>query len=366
MTSLYKKIIRPILFHFPPEIAHSLALRALKAAALPQVQPFIENSLRVKDPALRVTLKGDGGDLVFPNPVGLAAGFDKDAEALKGLTALGFGFLEAGTLTPKPQEGNPRPRLFRFPQAEALVNRMGFNNQGAASAAERLPLRINLRIPVGFNIGKNRTTPLEQATGDYLACMERLYEPADFFVINVSSPNTPGLRKLQAPEQLDPLLKAIKEKNDALALEKGRSRKPLLFVKISPDDEPLESAVGAAVSAGFHGIVATNTTRSREGLPPGAPSDGGMSGRPLRSKSTEVVRRLHQASRGHLTLIGVGGIFSAEDAYEKILAGASMVEVYTGFIYEGYSLVRDINRGLLDLLKRDGFQSVQDAIGKKA
>ncbi len=317
----------------------------------------------MEDPALRVTL-GDGPDrLTFPNPVGLAAGFDKNAEALPGFEALGFGFLEGGTLTPRPQPGNPRPRVFRFPEQEALVNRMGFNNDGAARAAERFSRGLKLGVPIGFNIGKNKDTPLEDAARDYLACHGALFDRADFFVVNVSSPNTPGLRALQSPAHLEPLLKALREQNERLARERG-GKKPLLFVKISPDEEPEEAIVEAAARAGLAGVVATNTTRSREGLPPSAPAEGGLSGRPLRSRSTETVRRLFRAAKGRLAVVGVGGIFSAEDAYEKILAGASLVEVYTGFIYEGPGLARRINRGLLSLLKRDGFASVREAVGK--
>jgi dihydroorotate dehydrogenase len=316
--------------------------------------------LAAEDPVLKTRVAG----IDFPSPVGLAAGFDKNAEALAGVEALGFGFLEAGTLTPRPQPGNEGPRLFRFPSAEALVNRLGFNNEGAAAVAERFSRSApGLGIPLGINIGKNKTTPNEKAAEDYLFCLEALFPWADFFVVNVSSPNTPGLRNLQAPSELEPLMAALAKKRDALSTASGR--RPPLFVKISPDEDFGEAVAEIAVKTGFAGIVATNTTRSRDGLPADAPAEGGMSGRPLFSKSTEALRRVYKASKGRLALIGVGGVSSAEDAYEKALAGASLVEVYTGFVYGGPGLAGRIQRGLATLLKRDGFRSVAEAVGKK-
>ncbi|MGQ0644336.1 MAG: quinone-dependent dihydroorotate dehydrogenase, partial [Elusimicrobiota bacterium] len=309
-------------------------------------------------------------------PVGLAAGFDKNAEVLPGLETLGFGFLEAGTLTPRPQAGNPRPRIFRLPRDGALVNSLGFNNAGAAAAAHRFSegsCRTNhgrvrsptgLTIPLGINIGKNKDTPPEEAAGDYLFCLELLHPWAQFFVVNVSSPNTPGLRDLQKPSELEPLLSALGKKNEELARETAGVHKPQLFVKLSPDEEHGEETVEIALRCGFSGVVASNTTRSREGLSSSAPAQGGLSGRPLRARSTALVKRLHKAARGRLHIVGVGGVFNAEDAYEKILAGASLVEVYTGLVYQGPSLARDVNRGLLKLLRRDGFRSVQEAVGK--
>jgi dihydroorotate dehydrogenase len=357
--------VRPILFSFPPEAAHHVGIAGLRSFGAPPMRGMLTRRLRVEDPALRVTL-GDGpGALHFPNPVGLAAGFDKNAKALRGLEALGFGFLEAGTITPLAQPGNPKPRIFRVPKAQALVNRLGFNNDGIAGVLATLEHTPRLSIPLGFNIGKNKATPLEKATDDYVKCVEAFFPRADFFVVNVSSPNTPGLRNLQAPEELEPLLRAVSERADALASQHGRPRPPL-FVKVSPDEEFGEAVVEIAVRQRFAGIVATNTTRSREGMPASAPTDGGASGAPLRARSTEHVRKLYRAAAGRLTIIGVGGIFSAEDAYEKILAGASLVEIYTGFIYKGFTLPRDINRGLLELLRRDGFRSVSEAVGRKA
>ncbi len=393
------------MFHLPPEAAHDLGITALKFMGAKPFKPLLQKRLAVNDPALNVNI----GGLKFPNPVGLAAGFDKNAEALPGLEALGFGFMEAGTLTPRPQPGNPKPRVFRFPADKALVNRLGFNNVGASVVAHRFtemfsyacpdpadgtipqtgaspsgvegksPLTgQHLSVPLGINIGKNKDTTLADATSDYVFSLNLLHPWANFFVVNVSSPNTPGLRSLQNPKELEELLSALGRKNEELAAETAGVHKPKLFVKISPDETHGDETVEIALRCGFSGIVATNTTRSRAGLTslpsvpsdkPGRPlaaADGGMSGAPLRAMSTEVVRRLYKAARGRLAIIGVGGIFTAEDAYEKILAGASLVEVYTGFIYQGMSVARDINLGLLELLKRDGFKSIQDAVGQKA
>jgi dihydroorotate dehydrogenase len=358
----YAWLIRPMLFSLPPEAAHQVGISGLRAIGLPPTRNLLGHGLRVEDPALRVTLGQGPGAIHFANPVGLAAGFDKNGRALRGLAALGFGFLEAGTVTPVAQPGNPKPRIFRVPEAQALVNRLGFNNDGIEGVLANLERTPKLSIPLGFNVGKNKDTPLDRAADDYVKCVEAFFPRADFFVLNVSSPNTPGLRDLQAPSEMEPLLRAVSERADALAAQSGRPRPPL-FVKVSPDEEFGESVVEIAAKFGFAGIVATNTTRSREGMPATAPSDGGASGRPLRARSTECVRRLHRAAAGRLAIIGVGGIFSAEDAYEKIRAGASLVEVYTGFVYRGITLPRNINRGLLELLRRDGFKSVGEAVG---
>jgi dihydroorotate dehydrogenase len=374
MRDLYDSLLRRLLFSLPPETAHHMALTALKIAARPRFRAALRRRYRVSDPALRTSIRG----VSFPNPVGLAAGFDKNAEALQGLAALGFGFLEAGTLTPRPQPGNPLPRIWRLPQDRALVNRLGFNNAGAAAAAHRfsdaaccaepgpVPSPLGLDILLGINIGKNKDTPPDVAASDYVFCLELLHPWAQFFVVNVSSPNTPGLRALQAPRDLEALLSAVGKKNEELAQDAAGVHKPLLFVKVSPDEVHGEETVEIALRCGFDGIVATNTTLSREGLSGPAPSEGGLSGRPLRARSTDMIRRLFRAARGRLALIGVGGIFSAEDAYEKILAGASLVEVYTGFIYQGPATARAINQGLLRLLKRDGFSSIEEAVGKGA
>jgi dihydroorotate dehydrogenase len=331
-----------LLFFLPPETAHGVGIAALRVLGFvfPVVRPFLSG------PRRPVTV-GEGPEaLTFPNPVGLAAGFDKDGEAVQGLAALGFGFVEVGTVTPRPQPGNPRPRLFRYPEQGALINRMGFNNAGAPALARRLARARPLPIPIGVNIGKNKDTPLEKATGDYLFCLETLLDVADFFVVNVSSPNTPGLRGLQDPAFLEPLLTALRRREEELCSTRRKAKRPLLFVKVSPDDDPGEALVETVVRAGFDGIVASNTTTDRTGFPPGAPADGGASGRILMDKATAVLRRLALAARGRLTLIGVGGICTARDARSKLDAGASLVEVYTGFIYKGPGLAGAIVKGL--------------------
>lgn len=295
----------------------------------------------MREPHLERTLWG----LRFPNPVGLAAGFDKDARFVDALACLGFGFIEIGTLTPRPQPGNPKPRLFRLPADQALINRMGFNNGGVHAAAERLRHRRE-QIIIGGNIGKNKDTPNDAASADYEACFLELFPVVDYFVVNVSSPNTPGLRALQDKEPLTRMLQQLQKLNNTLG------NKPLLL-KIAPDltNEQLDDIVAIVATTGIHGIVATNTTISREGLStPGdeiaAMGAGGLSGVPLRARATEVIRYLHEKSRGSFPIIAAGGVFTAADAREKLDAGATLVQVYTGFIYEGPSIVRKICRGL--------------------
>jgi dihydroorotate dehydrogenase len=365
VMGLYQSLIRPLLFSLPPEAAHHVGIRGLRALGRRPLGPAMLRRMRVDDPALRVTIGEGPSAITFPNPVGLAAGFDKNAQALRGLEALGFGFLEAGTITPLAQPGNPKPRIFRVPEAQALVNRLGFNNVGIAGVTATLNNRPRPAIPLAFNIGKNKITPIENAVDDYVKCVDAFFQWADLFVVNISSPNTPGLRGLQAPAELEPLLRAVSERADALAIAQSRPR-PLLFVKVSPDEDFADGVVEIAVRNRFAGIVATNTTRSREGMPDAAPKDGGASGEPLRARSTEHVRQLYRKAAGRLKIIGVGGIFSAEDAYEKILAGASLVEIYTGFIYRGMTLPRDINRGLIELLRRDGFKNIAETVGTQA
>lgn len=328
--------------------------------------PFVgwwRNYFKGSDPRGEIVLGTGPKALRFKNAVGLAAGFDKDGEALPALAALGFGFIEVGTVTPRPQPGNPKPRLFRFPDQQALVNRMGFNNAGVEALARRLSRCTPLGIPLGINIGKNKDTPIERAAEDYLFCLERLFDYADFFIVNVSSPNTPGLRSLQSAENLEPLLSSLRQKADALAVKKKGGGCPL-FVKVSPDETDYAVLVETVVRSGFDGIVATNTTRDRAGLPAGAPTEGGLSGAPLRDSSTEVLRKIARAAKGRLILIGVGGVFRAEDAFEKVLAGASLVELYTGFVYGGPGTAKAVARRLPRLTARSGYGTVQGAIGK--
>lgn len=361
-TLFYRKLFRPALFLLTPETAHNAAVALLRAFA--PIARWGRPFFNVRDPRGEVVL-GTGADaLHFPNPVGLAAGFDKDGEALAALASLGFGFIEVGTVTPRPQSGNPKPRLFRFPDQRALVNRMGFNNAGAEALARRLGRGPRLGIPLGINIGKNKDTPNERAVDDYLFCLDRLFDFADFFVVNVSSPNTPGLRSLQSAEALEPLLTALRRRAAALKEERRKPKRPLLFVKLSPDESDYAESVEMVVRSGFDGIVATNTSRSRAGLPAEAPAEGGLSGAPVLDLSTEALRKIARASRGRLALIGVGGVFQGEHALEKVMAGASLVELYTGFIYGGPGTAKAVARRLPRLTARAGYRTVQEAVGK--
>ncbi|MHC2990288.1 dihydroorotate dehydrogenase [Pontibacter sp. HJ8] len=341
---MYKSLLRPLLFKLDPEKVHYLTTDALRTAfSLPFAKSISNSMFRVQDKRLERELFG----LKFPNPVGLAAGFDKDAKLVDELAELGFGFIEIGTLTPKPQAGNDKPRLFRLPEDQAIINRMGFNNEGVEAAVQRLRER-NSNILVGGNIGKNKVTPNEDALNDYLYCFKSLYEVVDYFVVNVSSPNTPDLRALQEKEPLQQLLMALQEQNSRMP-----KPKPLLL-KIAPDlnEAQLNDIIEIAVAAGLSGIIATNTTISREGLhtPTNRVSEigaGGLSGKPLTQRSTEIIRYLRQHLPQHIKIIGVGGIMTAEDAVEKLDAGADLVQLYTGFIYEGPALISSINKKLL-------------------
>ena len=341
---MYKSLIKPYLFRLQPEEAHHLTFSSIKNVfSLPGIATAAKKLLAVDDPRLERELFG----LKFKNPVGLAAGLDKDALLVDELGALGFGFVEIGTLTPRPQVGNPQPRLFRLPQDESLINRMGFNNQGVEAAVERLR-RSNHQTIIGGNIGKNKDTPNEEAEKDYLLCFDALFEVVDYFVVNVSSPNTPNLRALQDKEPLKKLLNSLQERNATKA-----SRKPVLL-KIAPDltDSQLDDIIALVEETRIDGIIATNTTISRQGLRTpkvvveqiGA---GGLSGKVLRERSTQVIRYLHSQSDGNFPIIGVGGIHSPEAALEKLEAGASLIQLYSGFIYEGPSLIRNINKALL-------------------
>jgi dihydroorotate dehydrogenase len=347
--------LRAALFRLDPERAHHLA-----ATALRMTPGWLARAVRPRArPELRVRALG----LELESPFGLAAGFDKGEVLLPGLFALGFSHVEIGTVTPRPQPGNDRPRLFRLPAHRALINRMGFNNAGAEACATRLaalpaPARMGA---VGLNVGKNKATPNEEAEADYLACIDRLHPFADYLVVNISSPNTPGLRKLQEAAALSRLLSAC-----AARLAERAPGKPLL-VKLAPDleDQALDEAVDVALSAGVAGIVATNTTISRAAVEPDprAGETGGLSGAPLERRATEVVRRVHARAAGRLVVIGAGGVLSADDAYRKVRAGASLVQVYTGLIYGGPAFVARLQSGLAALLARDGFRSLADAVG---
>ncbi len=346
---MYKSLIKPLLFLRNPEKAHHTTFNLINLTFnLPIVDSIVKATFELNDPKLEREVFG----LKFKNPVGLAAGLDKDAKLIDELAMLGFGFIEIGTLTPKPQEGNPLPRLFRLPQDHALINRMGFNNGGVLKAVERLKKRKS-DVIVGGNIGKNKVTPNEHAVDDYLFSLEALHSYVDYFVVNVSSPNTPNLRDLQEKEPLKQLLSAVKSANDQKS-----NPKPILL-KIAPDltDGQLDDIVEIVRETGIAGVIATNTTVDRSVLTTSkeqveAIGAGGVSGKVLAKRSTDVIRYLHQKSNGEFPIVGVGGIFSAEDAIEKLEAGASLVQVYSGMIYEGPGLIKKIKKGLLEYFSR--------------
>lgn len=339
---IYHLLIKPFLFLFQPEKAHYIAADLLKfSMKIPGVRSLIRAVFVVKHPNLEREVFG----IKFPNPVGLAAGFDKNALLIDEFAELGFGFIEIGTVTPKPQEGNPKPRLFRLVDDEAIINRMGFNNDGLEVIKQRLKNRKS-KVIVGGNLGKNKVTPNEEADEDYKKGFETLYEVVDYFVVNVSSPNTPNLRALQEKEPLKQLLTALQTLNQTKP-----APKPILL-KIAPDlsNEQLDDVIEIVLETKLAGVIATNTTLSREGLRSNAAlvqEMGGLSGKPLTRRSTEVIAYLSKKSEGKFPIIGVGGIYSAEDAIEKLKAGASLVQLYSGFIYEGPALIKKINQALL-------------------
>ncbi len=367
---IYKFAIRPLLFNVvkaDSEWLHQQTIRSfswLSQTPASWANQRLQKSLCLYDSRLEQNLFG----LNFPNPVGLAAGFDKDGVAANIWSNLGFGFAELGTVTFHAQPGNLPPRLFRLPLDKAALNRMGFNNRGAAAMAERLAQekqKLTQSIPIGINLGKSKVTPLEAAAQDYLDSFRLLKDLGDYFVVNVSSPNTPGLRSLQDASMLSAILNLLQQENTA--------QKPI-FVKIAPDLswEAIADIISLAKTYQLAGIIATNTTIRRDGLKTQvidqtgkSPQDeaGGISGEPLRDRSTEVIRFIWQQTQGQIPIIGVGGIFSAEDAWEKITAGASLIQVYTGWIYEGPLMVRRILTGLLSKLEQRGLNSINEAVG---
>lgn len=336
---MYKLFIRPFLFCFDPEKVHYFSFSFIKIISrLPFFQKILTSIYEVNDSRLERTVFG----LKFKNPVGLAAGFDKDAKIFKELSNFGFGFIEIGTLTPKAQVGNPKKRLFRLKSDSAIINRMGFNNGGVEAAVVRL--KKNKGVLIGGNIGKNKITPNENALEDYLICFDALFHFVDYFVVNVSSPNTPNLRELQEKKPLTALLTKLEERN-----AEYKSKKPILL-KIAPDltDEQLLDIIEIVKTTKIAGVIATNTTISREGLQSKNKLEtGGLSGKPLSNRATEVIRFLSEKSNKAFPIIGVGGIHKPEDALEKLEAGASLVQLYTGFIYEGPKLISDINTAIL-------------------
>jgi dihydroorotate dehydrogenase len=372
---IYKSGIRPLLFQgldVDPEQAHHRSLQFLgwldrygDRPPLSFLRQQIERTCCFEHPGLEQTRWG----IRFPNPIGIAAGFDKDGVAANVWESFGFGFAELGTVTFHAQPGNPKPRMFRLPLDEAALNRMGFNNLGAAALAKRLGRKLAMAhpiaIPIGINLGKSKITALEDAAADYLESFRLLKNLGDYFVVNVSSPNTPGLRSLQSTEQLEPILSALQQENS--------DQKPL-FVKIAPDLEweAIAAVIELAQSHQLSGMIATNTTIRRDHLKtqivattgnPVTEEAGGISGAPLRERSTEVIRFIYQQTGGTLPIIGVGGIFTAEDAWEKITAGASLIQVYTGWIYEGPGMVQRILKGLVQKMEEHGLQNIGEAIG---
>jgi len=339
---MYQRLIKPILFLFDPERVHYFTFSVIKIiSSIPGASFLIRRLYTVNDKRLERTVFG----LKFPNPVGLAAGFDKNAVLYKELTHFGFGFIEIGTLTPKGQPGNPKKRLFRLKEDDAIINRMGFNNEGVEDAVTRL--KKNKNVLIGGNIGKNKVTPNEDAVNDYIYCFNALFDYVDYFVVNVSSPNTPNLRALQDKEPLTHLLSTLKALND-----KKENAKPILL-KIAPDlsEDQLLDIIDIVTSVKIDGVIATNTTLSREGLQSKHKTEmGGLSGKPLTQRSTEVIRFLVEKSNNAFPIIGVGGIHSPADALEKLQAGAALVQLYTGFVYEGPAVVKRINKALLQEL----------------
>jgi dihydroorotate dehydrogenase len=341
---MYEKLLRPILFLLSPEKIHSLVISFIKIGfKIPGVKWIIKKGLSVEHPSLHRKVL----DLEFKNPIGFAAGFDKNAEVYEDFSAFGFSFIEIGTVTPKPQSGNPKPRSFRLKKDKALINRMGFNNKGVEYATKKLKNRSG-NIIIGGNIGKNTLTPNEQAIDDYLLCFKELYDHVDYIVVNISCPNVANLRHLQDSENLSKILSTL------MAERKQRSTYKPILLKVSPDltYEQLDETIIASVEAGIDGFIATNTTTSRENLTTSSKKvssigNGGLSGAPLTNRSTEVIRHIHEKTLGKKPIIGVGGIMTTEDAIEKLSAGASLIQIYTGFIYSGPMFVKRINKELI-------------------
>jgi dihydroorotate dehydrogenase len=361
MFKIYKSIIRPMLFKMPTETAHELGINSLRIGLSSK---FIQKQF-----AKRFVCESFGEfsrfGLTFKNPLGIAAGFDKNGIVVNQLASLGFGFIEAGTVTFEPQSGNEKPRMFRLVEDEALINRLGFNNLGTPKVIEGLK-KIDPKCVLGVNIGKNKDVPNEEAIDNYLKSFDLAFEVADYIVVNVSSPNTPNLRELQKANELESLLSALQKRNAELS---GGQNKPLL-VKIAPDlsESEIEAIVDICLNLNLSGIIATNTTIGREGLLTDEKKvkeigNGGLSGKPIEKRSNEVIRKIYKYSQKKIPIIGVGGVFNAEDAFEKIASGACLIQAYTGFVYQGFTFARDINFGLAKILKEKGFKNLDEAIG---
>lgn len=353
MAILWEKILRPAMFRLDAERAHEIGLEAMRFGGA----KLLAGRRIADDPISRVERFG----LKFANPIGMAAGFDKNGLVIERLAELGFSFVEVGTVTFEPQPGNPKPRLFRLPSDAALINRLGFNNDGAVVIAERLRMLKVRPCVIGANIGKNKDVPIGEAVENYLRCFELVHPVADYIGVNVSSPNTPNLRRLQDSGYLDDLISSLQKRNQELGI------KPLL-VKIAPDlsENEIRSVADTCMRNGIAGIIATNTTVSREGMvTPNVRQfgDGGVSGKPLAARSTAVISTIYKHSKGNLPIIGVGGIFDAQDAFDKIAAGACLIQAYTGFVYRGPAFAREVNAGIAGILRERGFASLDEAIG---
>ncbi|SDJ70351.1 dihydroorotate oxidase A [Ferrimonas sediminum] len=338
---MFYKIAQKFLFQTSPEFAHNFAITSLRHTANTPLSVFYSQTV----PSAPVECMG----ITFPNPVGLAAGMDKDGESIDGFAAMGFGHIEVGTVTPRPQPGNDKPRAFRLKPARAIINRMGFNNKGVDNLVKNIKASNPGNAIIGVNIGKNKTTPLEEGKNDYLYCMDKVYDVADYIAVNISSPNTPGLRTLQFGEMLDDLLGSLKDRQTVLA--KQFDKYVPIALKIAPDlsDEELKQVCDALLKFKFDGVIATNTTLDRDPVKhlPEHSEAGGLSGAPLTQRSTEVIRKAAEYLDGRLPIIGVGGIDSDKDAMDKIDAGAKIVQLYTGFIYNGPCLIKSITEAFL-------------------
>jgi len=366
MSKIYEKFVRPMLFNLPTETAHEFGIEALKFSLKSKAaQDFFAEKFECKEFG---ELKRFG--LTFKNPLGIAAGFDKNAVAVNQLSALGFGFVEVGTVTFKAQKGNEKPRLFRLPEDKALINRLGFNNEGTPRVVERLK-KLNRNCVLGVNIGKNKDVPNDEAIKNYLQSFDLARAVADYIAVNISSPNTPNLRELQKADALEELLSALQKRNLELN-ERNKKNLPLL-IKIAPDlsEAEIESIIDVCLRLKIAGIIATNTTVSRNNLQTNKAEierigNGGLSGKPLKIRSNEIISKIYQISKGKLPIIGVGGVFTAADAFEKIAAGACLIQSYTGFIYQGFTFAHDINFGLAKMLSEKGFKNLDEAVGVKA
>jgi dihydroorotate dehydrogenase len=361
MSKIYQSLVRPLLFRTSAETAHELGLHALKIG----LGSDAARKFFAKRYACNEFGELERFGLKFKNPLGVAAGFDKNGKVVNQLAALGFGFVEVGTVTYEVQEGNPKPRLFRLSEDKALINRLGFNNEGTFNVIERLK-KTNANCVLGVNIGKNKTVPNDRAIENYLASFDLAFEAADYIAVNVSSPNTPNLRELQKAENLEELLSALQKRNQELATNRNKSGIPLL-VKIAPDlsNGEIEKIVDVCLRLNLSGVIATNTTINRDNIKTQTNENGGLSGKPLANRSNEVIQKIYRFSKGNLPVIGVGGIFTGADAFEKIVSGACLLQAYTGFVYQGITFARDVNTELARIIKERGFKDLDEAIGTR-